>query len=162
MGIRRLTYHLQGSRIWVTRREVHENLKVLDAEGLQIQKSRKFVCRIFQRCRGRDELCSLDGHDKLKWWGFPLNGCNDVVIFDMALCRSRKLCSTICVIPLSCCNWRNLWKPSFPKLPHLLLVLLGYVVIFHHWWWIRSNRSHLHLCFLDRVQRLSHAIQQSV
>ncbi|SRR6266496_3916015 len=77
MGIRRLTYHLRGSKIWVTRREVHESLKVVDAEGLQIRKCRKLVRRIFHS-HGRDEVWSLDGHDKLKRWGFPIHGCNDV------------------------------------------------------------------------------------
>jgi len=77
MGIRRLTYHLRGSRIWVTRREVHESLKVVDAEGLQARKGRKLVRRIFHS-RGRDEVWSLDGHDKLKRWGFLIHGCNDV------------------------------------------------------------------------------------
>ena len=79
MGIRRLTYHLRGSRIWVTRKEVHESLKVVDAEGLQIRKRRKLVRRIFHS-RGRDEVWSLDGHDKLKRWGFPIHGVNDVYL----------------------------------------------------------------------------------
>jgi hypothetical protein len=78
MGIRRLMYHIRTHcRIWVNRHIVHEALKVVDPEGLEERRARRLQRRIFH-CQGRDQVWSLDGHDKLKRWGFPIHGCCDV------------------------------------------------------------------------------------
>lgn len=49
----------------------------MDAEGLAERRSRKLRRRIFHS-RGLNEVWSLDGHDKLEHWGFPIHGCCDV------------------------------------------------------------------------------------
>ena len=78
MGIRRLMYHFRTQyRVWVSRPIIHETLKVIDAEGLEMRRARKLKRRIFHS-PGRDQVWSLDGHDKLKRWGFPIHGCCDV------------------------------------------------------------------------------------
>jgi hypothetical protein len=78
MGIRRLTYHFRSYyRIYVSPRVIYGRLKLVDAEGLERRKGRKLRRRVFH-CAGRNQVWSLDGHDKLERWGFPIHGCCDV------------------------------------------------------------------------------------
>jgi hypothetical protein len=78
MGIRRLMYYLRGERhIWVSRSLVWSSLTTVDAEGIEARRSRRLVRRRFYS-NGPNETWSLDGHDKLKRWGFPIHGCVDV------------------------------------------------------------------------------------
>ena len=77
MGIRRLTYHLRThDHVWVSCDAVHESLKVVDAEGLKHRRKQKLSRRIFHS-DGPNQVWSLDGHDKLSRWGFPIHGCID-------------------------------------------------------------------------------------
>ena len=65
MGIRRLTYHLRMQcHVWISIEAVYDSLKIVDVEGLEARRQRKLVRRIFHS-RGRNEVWSLDGHDKL-------------------------------------------------------------------------------------------------
>jgi transposase InsO family protein len=77
MGIRRMTYHLRTQcRIFVSHSAVYDSLKVVDREGLDLRRKHKLHRRIFA-VEGPNQVWSLDGHDKLKHWGFPIHGCND-------------------------------------------------------------------------------------
>jgi len=78
MGYRRLTYHLRShSQIWAARDEVYDSLKEVDAEGLEERRAGRLKRRIFH-ADGPNQVWSLDGHDKLKRWGFAIHGCIDV------------------------------------------------------------------------------------
>ena len=78
MGIRRMTYHIrQECRVWVGRKTIWDALKVVDMEGLLDRRRHRLQRRIFH-ADGPDQVWSLDGHDKIARWGFPIHGCNDV------------------------------------------------------------------------------------
>src|SRR6266496_5941506 len=78
MGIRRLTYHLRTHyQLYISPHIVHRSLKIVDAEGLELHKRQKLRRHVFH-CEGRNKVWSLNGHDKLEWWGFPIHGCCDV------------------------------------------------------------------------------------
>jgi transposase InsO family protein len=78
MGIRRMKYHLrQECRFWVSRKAVWDALKVVDMEGLLARREHRLERRIFH-ADGPDQVWSVDGHDKIARWGFPIHGCNDV------------------------------------------------------------------------------------
>jgi hypothetical protein len=77
MDIRRIMYLLRSHHhIWISRTMIHEDLRIVDAEGLEIRRARKLQRRIFHSA-GPDQVWSLDGHDKLKRWGFAIHGCCD-------------------------------------------------------------------------------------
>jgi transposase InsO family protein len=78
MGIRRLTHHLRSfSKVWTPRDRVSESLHRVDPEGVEDRRTRKLKRRIFHS-QGPNEVWSLDGHDKLKRYGFCIHGCVDV------------------------------------------------------------------------------------
>jgi hypothetical protein len=78
MGIRRTTHHLRyHCHVWASRQSINDSLKAIDPDGLGIRRARKLKRRIFNS-DGPDEVWSLDGHDKLKHWGFFTHGCMDV------------------------------------------------------------------------------------
>jgi hypothetical protein len=78
MGIRRLTYHLRSQyHIWFSHRNVHHALTLVDLAGLELRGKHKLQRRIFHS-QGPNQCWSLDGHDKLSHWGFPIHGCLDV------------------------------------------------------------------------------------
>ena len=78
MGIRRLTYHIRAhSEIWVTRDDVYDSLQAVDPEGLEERRARRLNRRIFH-ADGPNQYWSMDGHDKLKPWGFAIHGGIDV------------------------------------------------------------------------------------
>jgi len=78
MGYRRLVYHLRShSHIWAARDEVYASLQEVDAEGLEERRAGRLKRRIFH-ADGPNQVWSLDGHDKVKRWGFAIHGCIDV------------------------------------------------------------------------------------
>jgi transposase InsO family protein len=78
MGIRRMTYHLrQDCRVFLSRQIVWDTLRLVDMDGLEARRRHRLQRRIFH-ADGPDQVWSVDGHDKLSRWGFPIHGCNDV------------------------------------------------------------------------------------
>lgn len=51
---------------------IHEDLRIVDAENLEIRRARKLQRHIFHNAR-LDQMWSLDDHDKLKHWDFAIH-----------------------------------------------------------------------------------------
>src|SRR5271170_4392888 len=58
-------------------------------EGLLARRGHRLERRIFH-VDGPDQVWSVDGHDKIARWGFPIHGCNDVYSCYLIWLRVRE------------------------------------------------------------------------
>ena len=76
IGYRRVFKSLCNKGILCRRDDVRKILKVLDVEGVRLRKRRRLHKRKY-RSTGPNHAWHIDGHDKLKPYGFSIHGCID-------------------------------------------------------------------------------------
>lgn len=62
--------------ILVSKEKVRKLLRILDPEGVQ-ERSRNVIKRRIYQTLGPNDICHIDGNDKLKKWGFCIHGAID-------------------------------------------------------------------------------------
>jgi hypothetical protein len=78
MGILRLMTHVRAHHhVWISRNDSYQALEEVDPDGIEDRKARKLQRRVFH-ADGADQVWSIDGHDKIKRWGFAIHGAIDV------------------------------------------------------------------------------------
>jgi transposase InsO family protein len=78
MGILRMMTHVRTHHhTWISRSDSYRALQDVDPEGLEARKAQRLQRRVFH-ADGPDQVWSIDGHDKLKRWGFAIHGAIDV------------------------------------------------------------------------------------
>ena len=76
LGYRRIWASLQGQKILVRKEDVRKAILELNAEEVQQRNRRKLVRR--KNCNpGPNYVWHIDGHNKVKSFGFPVLGCID-------------------------------------------------------------------------------------
>ena len=76
LGYRRIWASLKRQKILVRKEDVRKTILELNAEGVQQRKRRKLVKQKY-RNPGPNYVWQLEGHDKLKFFGFSVHGCID-------------------------------------------------------------------------------------
>ena len=75
-GYRRMHRSLLSAGIICRRKDVRLAIKQLDPEGVELRKKRRLHRRKY-RSPGPNYAWHIDGHDKLKPFGFSIHGCID-------------------------------------------------------------------------------------
>ena len=76
LGYSRIWASLKRQNILVRKKDVRKAILELNAEGVQQRRRRKLVSRIYRNL-GPNYIWHIDGHDKLKPFGFSVHGCID-------------------------------------------------------------------------------------
>ena len=76
VGYRKLWARLRKKGIFVPRRKVMTLLRVLDPDGVESRKKKRLRRRAYST-KGPNYIWHIDGHDKLKPFGFSIHGCID-------------------------------------------------------------------------------------
>ena len=93
VGYRQMTdYVCLRYGVQVSRESVRKSLIRLDPDGVNLRKRKVLRRRVYQS-KGPFDVFHIDGHDKLKQWGFTIHGCMDGF--------SRK------IVWLVCCTTNN-------------------------------------------------------
>ena len=75
-GYRRMHRSLLSKGIICRREDVRMAIKQLDPQGVELRKKRRLRRRKYQS-QGPNYVWHIDGHDKLKPFGFSIQGCID-------------------------------------------------------------------------------------
>ena len=76
LGHRRISVSLKKQNILVRKEDARKTILELNAEGVQQRKKGKLLRRKY-RNPGPNYVWHIDGHDKLKPFGFSFHGCID-------------------------------------------------------------------------------------
>ena len=77
VGYRQMTEFINVRyNILVAKEKVRRLLRILDPEGVQ-ERSRNVIRRRIYETLGPNDICHIDGNDKLKKWGFCIHGAVD-------------------------------------------------------------------------------------
>lgn len=76
VGYRRMHKILQNKGLICRREDVRKLIKKLDPDGVQIRKRKRLRRRKYVN-QGPNSVWHIDGHDKLKPFGFSIHGCID-------------------------------------------------------------------------------------
>ena len=76
VGYRRMWARLKKKGIFVQRSRVMTLLRELDPDGVESRKKKRLRRRAYST-KGPNYIWHIDGHDKLKLFGFSIHGCID-------------------------------------------------------------------------------------
>ena len=76
IGYGKMWRHVNSTYGISVQREVQKCLKKLDRQGVNSRRKRRLPRRAYS-CRGPNHIWHIDGHDKLKRFGFSIHGCID-------------------------------------------------------------------------------------
>jgi len=76
MGYRRMHKALLNRGLICRREDIRKEMRNIDPDGVALRKNRHLQRRKYQS-PGPNYVCHIDGHDKLKPFGFSIHGCID-------------------------------------------------------------------------------------
>ena len=82
--------------IFVSRRDVTNATREVDPEGVEFRRQDKHRRRGYYHIKGPNRVWSVDGHDKLKEFGFEIYGCIDgyaryILNVDIGICNGCEV-----------------------------------------------------------------------